>query len=81
VRKWLAAAALGMVLLPAAAGAQCPMCRTALQSPQAAALAEGFRHGILLLLAAPFLSIGCVAWLVVRSQRREPNVPQPPPGG
>jgi hypothetical protein len=84
VRKWLAAAALGVALLPAAAGAQCPMCRTALQTPQGAALAAGFRHGILLLLAAPFLSIGCVAWLVVRSQRRGPrgpNVPQPPPGG
>jgi hypothetical protein len=73
--------ALLLMMTASAAWAQCPMCRTALQSPQAAALAAGFRHGILLLLAAPFLSVGLVAWLVVRSQRRGPNVPQPPSGG
>lgn len=70
MKKGLALALLLLVAMAPAAWAQCPMCRTALQSPQAAALAAGFRHGILLLLAAPFLSIGIVAWLVVRSQRR-----------
>ncbi len=81
MKKSLTLAFLLLMMTASTAWAQCPMCRTALQSPQAAALAAAFRHGILLLLAAPFLSIGIVAWLVVRSQRREPTVPQPPSGG
>ncbi len=59
-----------LLLLPGVSGAQCSMCRTALESPEARALAEAFRSGILFLLAVPFLAFGTVALLAVRSQRR-----------
>jgi hypothetical protein len=62
-----------MALLLAAAvpaGAQCAMCRTALQSPEGQQLVGALRSGILLLLAAPFVVFGTVATLAVRRFRR-----------
>jgi hypothetical protein len=50
--------------------AQCAMCRTALQSPEGQRMIGALRHGILLLLAAPFVVFGTVAVLAVRQQRR-----------
>lgn len=47
------------------ANAQCAMCRTALESPEGAALAHGFRRGVLFLLAAPFSALGVIAGLVL----------------
>ena len=55
---------------PEAAGAQCAMCRRALQTPEGQQLAGAFRSGILLLLAVPFSLVGVLATLVVRMQRR-----------
>jgi hypothetical protein len=54
---------LGLVLALEGAGwSQCAMCRTALESsPEGQAIAEGFRHGILFLLAAPYAIVGAVA--------------------
>ena len=50
--------------------AQCPMCRTALETPEAQALAAGFRRGILFLLTVPFAAVAVIATLVIRNQRR-----------
>ena len=46
---------------------QCAMCRTALQnSPEGQAIAEGFRYGIIFLLAAPYAILGSIAVGVAR---------------
>ena len=47
---------------------QCAMCRTALEnSPEGRAVAEGFRYGIIFLLAAPYAILGSVAVGVVKA--------------
>jgi hypothetical protein len=51
---------------------QCAMCRTALaNSPEGQAVAEGFRSGIIFLLAAPYAIIGSIAVGVLRAFRRK----------
>lgn len=70
----LAAAAI-IVLAGDPAGAQCAMCRQALQSPEGRHMIAAFRSGILLLLAAPFAVFGTVAVLAVRRFRRTPEPP------
>ena len=63
--------ALGSVLLlPAAAPAQCAMCRSVLQSPEGLQMIAALRSGVLVLLAAPFAVFGAVAFLACRTQRR-----------
>ncbi len=57
------------------AAAQCAMCRTALESPEAAALAAGFRRAVLFLLAVPFTAIAVIAVMVARSVRTPANAP------
>jgi len=69
-RLLLVAAALFVVAWPAPAGAQCAMCRRALQSPEGQQMVAAFRSGILVLLAAPFSLVGVIAALVVKMQRR-----------
>jgi len=50
--------------------AQCSMCRTALVgSAEGRYLAQGFNRGILFLAGVPFLAIGIVSLLIVRSAR------------
>lgn len=69
----LALAALLLVAclaLPGAAGAQCAMCRTALNSPEGRALVGAFQSGIVLLLAVPMAILAGGAWYVVRHNRR-----------
>jgi hypothetical protein len=51
------------------AGAQCAMCRRALQSPEGQQMVAAFRSGILLLLAAPFAVFATIAALAVRRFR------------
>ena len=52
------------------ASGQCAMCRTALQnSPEGQQMAQGFRYGILFLLAAPYAIIGSIAVGVIRHFR------------
>jgi hypothetical protein len=58
------------IALAAPVSAQCAMCRSLLATPEGQKLVGGFRSGILLLLAAPFLAFGAVAVLAVRAQRR-----------
>jgi hypothetical protein len=69
-----------VAFLPAEAAAQCPMCRQALISQDAAGLAAALRSGILFLLAAPFVVFATVAIVAVRShRRREIQKPSRPP--
>jgi hypothetical protein len=52
--------------------AQCAMCRRALEaSPEGQALAGSFRHGILLLMGAPYLMIGSAGFAVFRAYRKK----------
>lgn len=61
-----------MMALEATGWSQCAMCRTALQnSPEGQALAEGFRYGIIFLLAAPYAILGSIAVGVVRAFRQK----------
>lgn len=62
---------LALSLLPAEAAAQCPMCRTALDSPEGRQLAGAFNRAILFLLAIPFAAVGSVVLLVLRHRERE----------
>ena len=61
-----AAAAAVVVAILAMEGtgwSQCAMCRTALEnSAEGQAMAEGFRHGIVLLLAVPYAIAGSVGF-------------------
>lgn len=56
-----------LLLFEGTGWSQCAMCRTALQnSPEGRAVAEGFRYGIIFLLAAPYAIMGSIAVGVVR---------------
>jgi hypothetical protein len=68
LRPWLAAAGLALAY-PSVTLAQCPMCRTALETPEAVALARGFNRGILFLLAVPFAAVAVIAVLIVKERR------------
>jgi hypothetical protein len=58
-----------MLLFCQSLAAQCQMCRTALtQSAEGQRWARGINAGILLLLAAPFLICGAIAFVVWRPQ-------------
>ncbi len=80
--EWIPAAAATLVLavVADAALAQCPMCRTALGSPEGQQLAAAFRGGILLLVAAPFTAVGTIALLITRqlhaAARAEEAIPE-----
>lgn len=63
----IAAVAL-VALLPDDAGAQCSMCRTALEQNEEAAV--GFNRAILFLLAMPYTVFGSLAGYVLLSRRR-----------
>ena len=62
------AVAIGLAFAPEAF-ALCPMCRTALESPEARGLAMAFNRGILFLLAMPFTAIALIAGLIWREHR------------
>jgi hypothetical protein len=62
---------LAALVTPDGAAAQCAMCRQALASPEGEHLVAALRRGIVVLLAAPFMLFGVVAFLAVRSQRRQ----------
>ena len=58
-------------LLQVSGWAQCVMCATALaSSPEGQALAGSFRYGILLLLVAPYIILGSIAYAVYRAYRK-----------
>ncbi len=60
---------LAAVFLAEAGTAQCAMCRTALESPEAVALAAGFQRGVLFLLLVPFAALGVIAGLILNRIR------------
>lgn len=66
-----ALAVAALLLVPMTAGAQCPMCRTAFQSPEGQILARAFGHAILFLLAVPFAAVGVIAALIVKESRAQ----------
>ncbi len=72
VRRLFAIAVVAalLALAPEAAWAQCAMCRTALESPEGAALAGAFRRGVFFLLGVPFGIVGTVVGLVLHERRR-----------
>jgi hypothetical protein len=52
--------------------AQCAMCRRALEaSPEGQAMAGSFRHGILLLMGAPYLMLGSAGFFIFRAYRKK----------
>ncbi len=60
------------LLLETSAWAQCAMCRTALESSaEGRAIAGGFRKGIVLLLAAPYLIFGTISYFAVRAYQKK----------
>ncbi len=69
----VAAVAAAALLLADTASAQCAMCRTALESPEAMALAAGFRGAVLFLLAVPFRVVGVIAALIFHRSRTAPQ--------
>ncbi|MEK0420187.1 MAG: hypothetical protein RLZZ161_38 [Bacteroidota bacterium] len=66
-----------MLVLATPAGAQCPMCKTALKSNQTnkkgATVGNGINKGILFLLATPYLLVGAAgfAWYNYRKNRKD----------
>ena len=60
------------LLLETSSWAQCAMCRTALESSvEGRAIAGGFRKGIVLLLAAPYVIFGTISYFVVRAYQKK----------
>lgn len=65
-----------LLVLHGTGWSQCAMCRAALaNSPEGQAVAGGFRHGIIFLLAAPYAIIGSIAFGVVRAFRNKDGDP------
>jgi hypothetical protein len=60
-------------LLQASAWAQgCSICKAALtNSPEGRALAGAFRHGIVVLLATPYLILGAIGFAFYRAYRKK----------
>jgi hypothetical protein len=73
VVRVLAVLLVAAVLLPAVAGA-CPLCKEATSDADmpggGASLGVGFYYSILLMISAPFLAVGTLAFLILRSRRR-----------
>jgi hypothetical protein len=63
---------IALFAFESAAWAQCSMCRTALESSaEGRFLASSFAHGILLLLAIPYLIFGTIAFAIFRAYRKK----------
>jgi hypothetical protein len=75
----MAISVLAAVLLLEGTGwSQCAMCRTALEnSPEGQAIAQGFRQGIIFLLAAPYVIMGGISYGLVKAYKKQ----QAPPKG
>ncbi len=59
----VAAVVVAILAMEGTGWSQCAMCRTALEnSPEGQAVAEGFRHGIVFLLAVPYAIAGSVGF-------------------
>ena len=59
-----------MLALEATGWSQCAMCRTALESSvEGQQMAEGFRQGIVFLLAAPYAIMGAISYAIVKAYK------------
>ena len=59
-----------MLTMEGTGWSQCAMCRTALESSvEGQQIAEGFRQGIIFLLAAPYAIIGGISYAVFKAHR------------
>ncbi|GBC98275.1 hypothetical protein HRbin17_00777 [bacterium HR17] len=67
--RWVSAVLTSLALTVSAA-AQCALCKAAVQSSGNANLIGGLRAGILLLMVAPYLIVGVIAFAVYRAHRR-----------
>jgi hypothetical protein len=68
-RALLAVACLIVVALASPLGAQCAMCKTALiNSEEGRHMAEGLNHGILLMIAAPYLVFVAIGAMLFRER-------------
>ncbi len=78
IRKTFVALAAGAVILTmeGTGWSQCAMCRTALEnSIEGQAMAEGFRYGIVFLLAVPYAIAGSVGVGLLRAFRKKSRKP------
>ena len=65
---------LTVLILEPTGWSQCAMCRTALEnSVEGQAIAEGFRYGIVFLLAVPYAIIGSITFGVFTAFRKRPE--------
>lgn len=62
------------LLLPLAAGAQCAMCRAALENNQGGIKAQGINDGIVYLMIFPYLLIGLAGYAVYRLRQKKQDV-------
>ena len=65
-----------MLTLEGTGWSQCAMCRTALESSvEGQQMAEGFRQGIIFLLAAPYAIIGGISYAIVKAHKNKRQAP------
>jgi hypothetical protein len=74
----MAVSFLAVVLLLEGTGwSQCAMCRTALEnSAEGEAVAQGFRSGIMFLLAAPYAIMGGISYGLVKAYKKQKTPPK-----
>ena len=66
-----------VLMLEGTGWSQCAMCRTALQSsPEGQAIAQGFRYGIIFLLAAPYAIMGGISYGLVKAYKKKRTPPE-----
>ena len=67
----LLAVIAAMLALEGSGWSQCAMCRTALEnSVEGQQIAQGFQHGIIFLLAAPYAILGSITYGVARAFKK-----------
>ena len=72
LKKYIPLAVL--LLTPVWAGAQCAMCRAALESSDGGIKAEAVNDGIVYLMILPYLLVGLVGYAVYRLRRKKKEV-------
>ena len=73
IKKFMGLVALVTVMfaLEGTGWSQCAMCRTALEnSVEGQQIAEGFRQGIVFLLAAPYAIMGGVSYAIFKAHKK-----------
>ncbi len=61
-----------MLMMESTGWSQCAMCRTALESSaEGQQMAEGFRQGIIFLLAAPYAIMAGITYAIVKAYKKK----------